>query len=152
MYKPTMPQTSPDGTNRGGATGPGMNPGGDMGSNLMGQMMGSGQMGGNQPGGTVPQVPTGIWYNRPRPNAANNFGMGQAPGYSQEMMDMKRKCLGGNGRACNELQIMEMQFQNQMQEWEYNYGLAQQKYGPRAYAAQQGSPSMGGRSYGGRRY
>ena len=112
--------------NRGGGARPGMG-GNTMAGNMLGGMFGPRQSGGSmspqQPGGS------GGGYGGsqggfggpiiPRSNAAwNNYGMGMAPPqFTDSMFRLQQQCLAGDGAACNQLQVAQMQQQQKIDEW-----------------------------------
>ena len=100
------------GQSRGGGGGQ-MSPGGSMGGDIIGQTMGG---------------PGFVW----RPNGpGNNFGAGDRPAqFTAQMAELQRRCLAGDGNACQQLQIKEMWQGQEQQEWQDQYQQGQRFYQP----------------------
>ena len=63
-------------------------------------------------------------------NPGNNFGMGdQPPQYTEAMAQMQKQCMAGDGYACNQLQLMQQQNQQQNTNWQQGYQQNRQRYG-----------------------
>ena len=111
------------GMSRGGAMMPGQGGNtmaGDMISSMFGnfgQAPGPGQaMGGGRYGGSP----------------MNNFGMGQAPTMNTPAIErMQQQCSGGDGYACNQLQILMARQQEQNSMWGDQYSKNMQGYNAR---------------------
>ena len=88
--------------NRGGAAMPGMGGGGGQAGQMLGAMF-------NQQG---PQRPT--------------YGQGEPPEMSSLMLTMQSRCMGGDGKACQQLEAMQRNLQQQQQQYGQDYSYAQQ--------------------------
>ena len=62
----------------------------------------------------------------------NNFGMGQQPGMMPDhLARLQKQCMGGDGAACNQLQIAQAQWGDKQNQWQQDYGQAQNAYNQR---------------------
>ena len=105
---------------QGGGMGPQANSPGGQAANVIGGMYGSGGGGGGGGGG-------GFNYQRPGPG--NNWGMGERPGqYPEHIQRLEKQCLGGDGAACNQLQVAQKSWSAHQQSWDDKYSKSYQRH------------------------
>ncbi len=81
---------------------------------------GGGQQGG---GGQAGQVMDMMY--RPQGPQRPTYGLGDAPEWSPLMWTMQSRCMGGDGKACQQLESMKQGFQQEQQQYGQDYSFAQ---------------------------
>lgn len=91
-------------------------------------------MGGPQGGGQAAQM-MGAMY---QPNLRRpTYGLGPEPQWTPLMWQMQSRCMGGDGKACQQLEAMKQGFQQKQNQYGQDYSFNQQN-------ARGQVPGMGG--------